>query len=509
VAKATYELMVDWDGYGTYGGSADVSARTFNVYWRRGRDYASQLAARSRAGIMEAQIDNRSGDYSPFNAASPLYGNTLPGRLVRLRGTADGTVFDLWRGHLERLSPSPSVREINTVDLRAIGPLGYLNQRKVTTTILVDTPTGSAIDEIADEAGWPSADRVIDAGQTTMTRFWVTDTQVMAAFREVEETESGFIVETKAGKVAFEDRHHRLASPHTVSQGTFTDGGGTLFYSGIQQADALDSIFNVFVTNVQAYTTADLATLSVLVGPSAGIIATRIYIGGTYAVTAVYPAPSSPSNAIGVAAWTTPVSTTDYNCVDITGDTIGTTNMNSELSVAATKYSTKMGLVVTNVSGTTDVWLTKLEARGNALLQDDPAEVSVEDTASQGKYGQRSYPNPADFVPDVGEAEDWGEFNLSIYKDPVPVLAISIPVNRDMAHLKQALARDISDRITIVGTGSAGLGVAEDFFIEAEAHEIDRNRTHLITWECSQATRSGDFWVLDESALGTQTRLSY
>ena len=64
-------------------------------------------------------------------------------------------------------------------------------------------------------------------------------------------------------------------------------------------------------------------------------------------------------------------------------------------------------------------------------------------------------------------------------------------------------------KITVVGTGAAGLGVNEDFFIEAEKHSIDASRTHNVTWELSNAAKFSDFWVLDTSKLGTSTRLGY
>ena len=73
----------------------------------------------------------------------------------------------------------------------------------------------------------------------------------------------------------------------------------------------------------------------------------------------------------------------------------------------------------------------------------------------------------------------------------------------------EVLARDISERITLVGTGNSGLGVNEDFFIEAVAIHIQRGGRIDVTWALSPAVPFSDFWVLGTSALDTQTRLAY
>ena len=104
---------------------------------------------------------------------------------------------------------------------------------------------------------------------------------------------------------------------------------------------------------------------------------------------------------------------------------------------------------------------------------------------------------------------DWADYNLSVYKDPTAVLQLSFFANRDQNSINEMLDRDISERVTVVADNTADLSINRDFFIEAVSHQIDANRLHQVTYLLSDAVQFSDFWVLNTSALGTQTRLAY
>ena len=140
MVTTTYQLEVDWDNNGDYVGTYDnVSSETFNVQFRRGRDYASQVSGNSTAGKLTAVLNNEGGKYSPSNAASVLAGNLEVGRPVRFGTGASGEfpyefpfafsdeAVPEWTGRLQSLIPEPSSTGINRVVLTAVGPLGYIN----------------------------------------------------------------------------------------------------------------------------------------------------------------------------------------------------------------------------------------------------------------------------------------------------------------------------------------------------------------------------------------------
>jgi hypothetical protein len=75
------------------------------------------------------------------------------------------------------------------------------------------------------------------------------------------------------------------------------------------------------------------------------------------------------------------------------------------------------------------------------------------------------------------------------------------------SNIGQVMLRDISDRITVVATNDAALGINADFFIESERHQVSNGGTeHVTTWQLSPASGGySQFWVLGTSVLGTNT----
>ncbi|MBU2118749.1 MAG: hypothetical protein KJ954_14270, partial [Alphaproteobacteria bacterium] len=235
MANAIYQVLIDWDGNGVFSGtSEDVTARTLEASWTRGRDFASQLAGRSISGQLSLELNNQSGDYSPFNISSSLYGSLLPGRLMQIKGGTGTANNILWTGYIQYIEPAPELYGLNRVVITGLGPLGYLNQLEAIVGMLTDQTTGSAFGTLLDRIGWGTA-RSIDPGKSVLLTFWNENKKVLEAMREIEETESGFVAEGKDASIIFEDRHHRLQEPYLTSQATFTDGsGGTLVYVDIK-----------------------------------------------------------------------------------------------------------------------------------------------------------------------------------------------------------------------------------------------------------------------------------
>ena len=509
-----FTVEVDWNNSGLFAAAGeDVTDRVLSLEWGRGRDYASQLTGRSKAGFARIRLDNRSGDYSSFNAASPLAGNILPGRAVRISGSSGSFPYTfpisfvqtVWTGWLVRLVPEPSIQRSHVVTLEAIGSLGFINQRQVELVSQTNRRTDQLVGDFLDAIGWDSGahalkTRTLATGQTTITRHWSERKGALDGLREIEETEAGFLLEEKGGGIAFQDRQYRLAGAALTSQLTLSDAS-LPSYSAIEQQDPLPAIANILETEVQLYAVGGLAVLWTLAetGLNSPLIERD---GGIRTFWAQFPNPDSGADAVAVNAWTTPVATTDYT-VNTAADGTGT-DITADVSVVVEKFGQSMKVTLTNANAS-DGYVTFLQGRGTPVTASDPVKVRREDATSQGKYGERMWSNPAKFVPDTDEAEDWARFHLGIYKDPIPVLAVSFEARRSEL-AGHAVERDIGDRVTVV---SSNLGINGDFFIEAEHHQVDAHQNHTVTWELSDAERFSDFWVLGTSALGTQTRLAY
>ena len=507
---ASYKLQVDWANDGSWTGTGETidMGRVRGITCSFGRDRASQLTGKSKAGKLRATLDNRSGDYNPFNSDSPIYGNILPGRPVRLLGTST-TQSDqaIWQGYLLRVTPQVFLGGDATAILEATGPLGQINLDQIEVPMVTSQRTDQVVDDILDAAGWGAGSgyRTLDTGKTTISRYWKSGTYTVPALQEVESTEGGFIREGKDGKIVFDNRHHRLAGVGLTSQATYSDASGAArVYTNLIQDDPLPHIFNIFESDVQTYTTASLAVLWTL--SETGASSPPVAPGVATTWIARYPTSASANNARGVNAWTTTAATTDMTA-NTAADGSGS-NVTSDIGIAVSKSSETMEITLTN-NGSVTAYITKLQARGTAITADDPATIKQEDATSKTAFGKRTWPSKTKFIPDTGEALDWADYNLSVYKDPTAVLRMTYVANRDTNAVNEMLDRDISERVTVVAENNADLSINRDFFIEAVSHQIDANRFHRVTYLLSDAVQFSDFWVLNTSALGTSTRLAY
>ena len=508
MAVATYKLQVDWENDGDWTGTGETidMGRVRSIACSFGRDRASQLTGKCKAGTFRAVLDNRSGDYNPFNSSSPIYGNILPGRPVRLLGTSAGQDDQpIWQGFLTRITPQVFLGGDATATLEATGPLGQVNLDQIEVPMVTSQRTDQVVGDILDAAGWAAGARTLDTGKTTIATYWKAATYTVPALQEVESTEGGFLRESKDGKIVFDNRVHRLAGAALTSQATYSDApGAARVYSVLVQDDPLPHVFNIFSTSVQTYTTASVAVLWTL--SETGASSPMISVGVARTWIARYPTESSANNARGVNAWTTTAATTDM-VANSAADGSGT-NMTSDIGISVSKSSETMEITLTN-NGSVQAYITKLQARGTAVTADDPAEIKVEDATSQTAYGKRTWPARTQYIPSTTEAVEWANYNVGLYKDPTAVLQMTYFANRDQNALDEMLDRDISDRVTVVAENTADLAINRDFFIESVRHQIGADRTHRVTYLLSDAAQFSDFWVLNTSALNTSTRLAY
>jgi len=523
MARGTYVLAVDWNNDGDYSDTGeDVTARTMKVEWKRGNDYASQLTGKAVAGILVADLNNESGDYSTFNSSSPLAGNLVPGRKVKLTGNDGSTTRTLWTGFVDSIEPLPSATGANRARLRAIGPLGYLNKFEVSTTMFASQYAGALIGEVLDVAGWSADDRDLDTGIVEFPRFWCERTKTLKALRLIEETETGLLEESADGKIVYRDRHARSKdTKSTNSQATYSDAGGAaLAYSAIQQIDPLKFIFNELRAKIPVLSgawilgSASLGIQTELAGddevlwthPETGPKSPSISAGATRKFTATFPNSGSGSTSTAVDYWSNLTATTDYLAND-SADGTGT-NRTSNITVTLTRRAQSMDIALANGHSST-VYITKLQAQGFKVTSKDDVEISAVDSTSQTAFGKRSYPHPGKFVPDSEEAQNWADFHLQAWKDPVPLLKVTLVGNRSTATLTDIMSREISDLVTVTATNNAGLGLSEGFFIEQIHHTLDAQLNHRASFLLSQSAGYAGFFLVGTSALGYSTRLAY
>ena len=512
MAVGTYKLEIDWDASGTLdGGNEDVTSDLVRVRTTHGRISSNPLAGEASAGVLVAELLNNDDKYNSFNSSSPLSGDLLPGRTVKLSMTAP-TAGTLWQGKIASITPSVKWPSSKRVTIKAVGPLADLVGAKVRMSLASSQATGDIIDDILDAADYPSGAsyRDIDTGTVTVPVFYPSNERdALGLCRELEASESGWLRETRDGKIRFEDATHRQDHSGTSLE-TFSDTGlqFTLQFQALKQVEPLDQLYNDIQTEFKLTSTQALA--AVWVHPEANTTGDAPLLGPGESVVYFARVPSeTDQDAKAVTVWTTPASSTDYTA-NSANDGSGTDHT-SDIGIAVSKFAESMKITVTN-NHTGSVYLTKLQARGTAVHASDAVRIVAEDATSQAAYGHRQFLRDAPWVPTSQLAQGWADQQLEIYKDPQPAVALQYQANKSSDHLTEAASRSVSDRITVDADGDVGFGFDQDFFVERISHDIRLGVSHRVEYLLSSTAGLDEFWVLGQTGsteLGQTTRANY
>jgi len=184
----------------------------------------------TRSIYIDGALDIATALGSGVNGVAGMYVGDWPGasNVTRWKDKIDELVF-----YNYALSSSQVVAHYNAGKAGSAGAWG--NQL-----------TGTRVGKILDSVGWPTPDRNIDAGNSTLqpTTLGVT---AKAALDSAIRSEQGAGFFQQDGKYRFRARQTILsASIHTTPQATFGDGGGTeIPYMDIDQFDySVDKIIN-------------------------------------------------------------------------------------------------------------------------------------------------------------------------------------------------------------------------------------------------------------------------
>ena len=196
----------------------DITAYVQSVAITRGRD---DVLSQVQTGTARVTLINEDGRFSPGYSLSPLYGNVATMRAVRIRGTYAAVQYDLYYGYIQSITPVPTP-SVRTCTLDLADGFAWLDLAVTTPTYSLVT-TGTSIGVALDSASWPAGLRDLATGQSTITPSYA-DQSVLSQIQGIGiDNEAGLVYMSGAGKVVFQDRHTRLKTPYTVSQGTFTD----------------------------------------------------------------------------------------------------------------------------------------------------------------------------------------------------------------------------------------------------------------------------------------------
>ena len=466
-----YRLEVDWDGDGTFSHDdaniwADVLALPMA---ERGRNYEDQVFGRSEAGQLRATLRNDDDKYNRFSPTSPLRGLAIPGRDMRFRIWNGVSYSDLWGGLLYDIKPLPERGGGDRVTLRGFGYLSELTQREVSVPVQAPDAgitVGNAGRQVLDAANVPTRRRGTIQGARRMARWWVRRQVAIDALRELEETELGFLYEDKSGRINLAPENARLVGGGSPAKFVINaDAARDIPVDYIRPVDPVKDIANVIAVPVRNYTVDNEAVLWTLRRTVA------LESGESLSFLAEYPNDSTSLAVLGVDSWTDMAATIDYRA-NIQADGLGA-NRTSSLSVQTEDALLGRRITVTNTHASDTIYIIRLQTRGRALRQIEPTVLEFSDADSIDDYGERTYPVPSQFISDITDAASYGNFLLSLTRNPQVRATVTVQMSDFLTELVDL---ELSDRVSVESQGQR-----EDMFLEGISHRIERGDKHEVT----------------------------
>jgi len=186
----------------------DVTGQVQNIQITRGRNL---LTEQFQTGTATIVLADQLGYWNPQNTAGPYYGQLLPLRKIQISAIDPATSISyyLFSGYITSYNyrQSQDVGEVSTTTLTALDATQLLTLATVSTVTgaVAGETTGARFGRILDTIGWPSGQRDVDTGLTTVQADPGTARTASAALSTVALTEFGAFYIDAAGNVVFQD----------------------------------------------------------------------------------------------------------------------------------------------------------------------------------------------------------------------------------------------------------------------------------------------------------------
>ncbi len=203
----------------------NVSTHLMAFSTRRGRQHELD---RFECGTATITLNNASGVYWPGKTGG-YYPNVKNRKRVQIYMTYNAVDYPLYTGFVESWTPrwlkypnTAPVMILECADLIKIMAKLRLNDG----TGYSEELSGTRIDNVLVDVGWPASLANTDAGlETIIASGAQVNVVAQSHIYDVVDAELGQLYIAADGDVNFEDRSHRSESPHTAALATFGDAG--------------------------------------------------------------------------------------------------------------------------------------------------------------------------------------------------------------------------------------------------------------------------------------------
>jgi hypothetical protein len=227
----------------------DVSNVVDSIQTMRGRN---PQADQFQTGTLTMRIVDQNGDFNPQNPSSPYYNLLTPMRKVQITATYGATTYPIFAGFITTYTTTTpkNANDVVYTTITAVDAFRLAQNAQVSTITgaTAGDLSGTRINEILDQIGWPLTMRDVDAGLTTMQADPGTARTSLAAMQTVETSEYGALYVDAAGSFVFQDRAVTAGSTGKAPV-VFNDNG-----TGIGYFDAVWRLDDTLVYNSASIT---------------------------------------------------------------------------------------------------------------------------------------------------------------------------------------------------------------------------------------------------------------
>lgn len=217
----------------------------FSVSVSRGR---SRDLERTNAGSLSVSLHNQDRFFDPLNTASAFNQYVVPRLPIRV--FTEGTA--VFQGFIDDWSFSYSPGGDSTASINGSDAFSVFARNLNSGTAVPEELTGARLNRVLDQVrvSWPSPERDIEDGNSTLAAGSVTDNALNYMQSVIEESEQGLLFMSKDGKVAFRERLV-VQLPSGVR---FTDDGSGIPYEDVQISFGSDQMVNQAIVESPAGT---------------------------------------------------------------------------------------------------------------------------------------------------------------------------------------------------------------------------------------------------------------
>ena len=190
----------------------DLTPNVYNIAIRRGRNIPRDTY---EVGTAVIRVLDPNSYFNPQNTASPYYGYLTPLRKIRVAATTATATDFLFSGYVtDYLYHYPVNEEIGYVDLTCSDAFRLFQLAQVETVASANTTqsTGTRINKILDQVGFPANMRTIDTGNSLCQADPATLRTSLDALKNVEFSEQGAFYVDGSGTARFRSRDNVVSS---------------------------------------------------------------------------------------------------------------------------------------------------------------------------------------------------------------------------------------------------------------------------------------------------------